>query len=96
MNIRTIAVVTIAVPVLSIIGHAVLKREVAPRIANTTVTITTGAPTSPGLASPEASERLAARRSGRDAIPVRAVARRPVAAENRLTPLAQADDARWR
>ena len=95
MNIRTIAVVTIAVPVLSIIGHAVLKREVAPRIANTTVTITTGTATL-DVASDASGERLATRRSGRDAIPVRAVARRPVATVNRLTPLAQTDDARWR
>ena len=97
MNIRSIAVVAIALPLVSIIGHAVLKREVAPRIANTTVTITTGAAKAELATHDQTGERATgAARSGRDAGVVRAVTRRPVPTVGRLTPLAQSDDARWR
>jgi hypothetical protein len=99
-SIRNIAVVTIALPLAMIIGHAVLKREFQPRIAATAVatTIDSASRAADVTADPptaSARDRAAtASRSGRDS--VRAVARRPVPSVGRLTPLAQSDDARWR
>jgi hypothetical protein len=97
MNIRSIAVATLAIPVVSIIGHAVLKRDVAPMLANATVTITTGNAVPAGGASqdPRPDRAAVVQRSGRDAV-TRTVARRPVPTVGRLVPIAQADDARWR
>ena len=100
MNVRTITIVLIALPVVSIIGNAVVVRELAPRLANSSGS---AAGAADARATTEQSAPHSGRgrtvgtpHSGRDQAAVRQLIRRPVSSGPRLSPLAQTDDTRWR
>ncbi len=99
MNVRTITIALIALPVVSIIGSAVVVREVAPRLANSSgPAAAADARTTTEQSAPDSGRGRAvgSTHSGRDPAAVRALIRRPVSSKPRLSPLAQAGDTRWR
>ena len=100
MNVRTITIALIALAIVSVIGNAVIVRELHPQLANSSGTGTAGtdakAATTERIAPDSGRGRAnGSTRSGRNPVAVRTLARRQASSVERLTRLAQADDPRW-
>ena len=92
MNLRHLALFTIALPILIAIGVALRTLDVA-----SAAVATTAAYADSETAVSARPQVPAVRVSRRDAAALRTSTRRPVATVSRLIPLAQADDSsRWR
>jgi hypothetical protein len=91
MNVRTITIALIALPVVAIIGNAIIVREVSAGLATGRGTSTNVAAAKVGTEQIAADSRrgraVGSARSGRDAVAGRAVVGHQVSTKGRLTPI---------